>query len=463
MLQDNYNCIFWGSRSSGSASTENKQCYLYCNTTTGSNNKHVRLISTTTSSTDVWDGGEMTVGEMYTFNNIFCVNTMETMTYTLTLFAFNDIGNIRASNGICRIAQFTAYNNGTKIMDMIPVRKGNIGYMYDKVTGQLFGNQGTGNFVLGPDIYDYEIEYLQSSGTQYINTNLIHTVSNYEYYIDFTPLEDENETCIFGSSKSNYWDGQSWGTTNKLYIGSSKFEGYGFGRQANVRQTIKLVVSGNTINVYKNNIKYFENTFSDSIISGYPIYLFAYTFGSNSASGLCKAKVHAFSIIMNNVKVFDGIPVSKNEVGYMYDKISKKLFGNDGTDEFITGPIIYDDTQNYDAELTYLESSGTQYINCEYIPKGSDKIEVGVRSTTITHNFSNQTSYTLFNPIFGVRYNGSNQFWAMYVKNNTNTNYQLYYYNTYNNGDQYTYYTPYMNATTVLDWHNMKFNLGKYI
>jgi len=34
--------------------------------------------------------------------------------------------------------------------------------MYDKVSGQLFGNLGTNSFVLGPDIV--EIEYLESSG-----------------------------------------------------------------------------------------------------------------------------------------------------------------------------------------------------------------------------------------------------------------------------------------------------------
>jgi hypothetical protein len=38
------------------------------------------------------------------------------------------------------------------LRDFIPVRKGNIGYMYDRVSGQLFGNQGTGEFVLGPDL-----------------------------------------------------------------------------------------------------------------------------------------------------------------------------------------------------------------------------------------------------------------------------------------------------------------------
>lgn len=39
----------------------------------------------------------------------------------------------------------------TMLRDFIPVRVGQVGYMYDRVSGQLFGNQGTGNFVLGPD------------------------------------------------------------------------------------------------------------------------------------------------------------------------------------------------------------------------------------------------------------------------------------------------------------------------
>lgn len=41
--------------------------------------------------------------------------------------------------------------NNMLIADYIPVRVGNVGYMYDKVSGQLFGNQGTGQFIIGPD------------------------------------------------------------------------------------------------------------------------------------------------------------------------------------------------------------------------------------------------------------------------------------------------------------------------
>ena len=35
--------------------------------------------------------------------------------------------------------------------DFIPVRVGDVGYMYDRVSGELFGNSGTGAFIIGPD------------------------------------------------------------------------------------------------------------------------------------------------------------------------------------------------------------------------------------------------------------------------------------------------------------------------
>lgn len=52
---------------------------------------------------------------------------------------------------IGRIRRFYIKNNGVMKLDLIPVRVGNVGYMYDKVSGQLFGNAGTGEFILGPD------------------------------------------------------------------------------------------------------------------------------------------------------------------------------------------------------------------------------------------------------------------------------------------------------------------------
>lgn len=43
--------------------------------------------------------------------------------------------------------------SGTDVsIQLIPVRVGNVGYMYDKVSGQLYGNAGSGSFTLGPDV-----------------------------------------------------------------------------------------------------------------------------------------------------------------------------------------------------------------------------------------------------------------------------------------------------------------------
>ena len=51
-----------------------------------------------------------------------------------------------------KIMSFIMYDNGIILFDMVPVRVGQVGYMFDKVSGQLFGNSGSGDFILGNDI-----------------------------------------------------------------------------------------------------------------------------------------------------------------------------------------------------------------------------------------------------------------------------------------------------------------------
>lgn len=54
----------------------------------------------------------------------------------------------------CWYKQFTdaGHTAITKEIDLIPVRVGTTGYMYDKVSKQLFGNAGSGSFIVGDDI-----------------------------------------------------------------------------------------------------------------------------------------------------------------------------------------------------------------------------------------------------------------------------------------------------------------------
>ena len=67
---------------------------------------------------------------------------------------FFDYRETSSSSAVCHpllMKETAIYINNTKIIDFIPVRVGQVGYMYDKISNTLFGNSGTGNFVIGPD------------------------------------------------------------------------------------------------------------------------------------------------------------------------------------------------------------------------------------------------------------------------------------------------------------------------
>lgn len=51
-----------------------------------------------------------------------------------------------------RIYSCQIRDNGVLVRDFIPVRVGQVGCLYDKISGELFENNGTGSFTLGNDI-----------------------------------------------------------------------------------------------------------------------------------------------------------------------------------------------------------------------------------------------------------------------------------------------------------------------
>ena len=65
------------------------------------------------------------------------------------IYAFRN--NAQTEGASCNIYSIEIWDNNILVRDLIPVRKVNIGYMYDRVSGQFFGNEGTGDFVIGPD------------------------------------------------------------------------------------------------------------------------------------------------------------------------------------------------------------------------------------------------------------------------------------------------------------------------
>ena len=71
---------------------------------------------------------------------------------SLVLFGVNFYNTSTGAAKSLRVNQLSLFDkNSSLVADFIPIRKGNIGYMYDRVSGQLFGNAGTGGFIIGPD------------------------------------------------------------------------------------------------------------------------------------------------------------------------------------------------------------------------------------------------------------------------------------------------------------------------
>ena len=62
-------------------------------------------------------------------------------------------------------------------------------------------------------------------------------------------------------------------------------------------------------------------------------------FGSTSGSYPFVGKLYWLKFYQNNILVRDFIPVKLNNIGYMYDKVSKQLFGNVGSGSFTCGPV----------------------------------------------------------------------------------------------------------------------------
>ena len=73
----------------------------------------------------------------------------------MELFAIRGIGSsteiVGTWAGLCYYFKLVTVE-GETVLDLIPVRVGSVGYMYDRVSGKLYGNAAdSGAFILGPD------------------------------------------------------------------------------------------------------------------------------------------------------------------------------------------------------------------------------------------------------------------------------------------------------------------------
>ncbi len=186
-----------------------------------------------------------------------------------------------------------------------------------------------------------ELEWIKSSGTQYIDTGYKATSENYRIQCKFYFDTLVNSTVPFGGGSST--DIISVLLRNNtqfhFYVGSGSVSATDFNVAKNVEYEMECLAKNGTFTVTVNGTKY-SGSYSGSINKDYSLAIFG-----NNASGtvgqLASMRYSAFQIYDNDVLVRDFVPC-KNPSGAvgLYDEVSGAFYANKGTGSFAAGSVV---------------------------------------------------------------------------------------------------------------------------
>ncbi len=114
------------------------------------------------------DNGNYGIDEIHNIESEIIYNSAN----KIMLFAYNETGKYPLYG---KIYSFSIKDkNGTLIMDLVPLvrQSDGVACMYDKIGNKYYYNAGKGDFLTNLDNYT-RVEYLKSTGTQYINTGYL--------------------------------------------------------------------------------------------------------------------------------------------------------------------------------------------------------------------------------------------------------------------------------------------------
>lgn len=180
-----------------------------------------------------------------------------------------------------------------------------------------------------------ELAYLQSSGTQSINTGILGK-SGLKVEIKASFLAPSSTAFLFGSRANTY-------TNCFVLLTMNSHIRTDYGTSSNYEISDTLLTSTNPYVIVKDqNLTYIDGVLKSTLTqatfsNAYPMFLFsANTTGATSTS--IKAKIYYCKIWDSNGTLLrDFIPVNKDGVCCMHDKVTMGYFYNQGTGEFIGG------------------------------------------------------------------------------------------------------------------------------
>ena len=294
--------------------------------------------------------------------------------------------------------------------------------MYDLVEGKLYYNQGTGTFAAGSATgdpvyigdfarkikkgyvgvpgYCTPVEYIQSTGTQYIDTGF-KTTANTRVLIDFKMDTYITQDRFFGSYSTN-------GIFYCFYINGNQQYGYAYQDDSGNWVNTGKAVTNNRIQVdfngYAKTLSISGGVSYSSSLSGGAtkgsdtnLFLFTNSEANGTASQKSKIRLYSCKIYDGETLVRDYIPVLTNtNIACLYDNVTQELYLNKGTGSFGYGSATGDDPIDLGmtarriirgyvgvnsliyTPVEYIESSGTQYVDTGVKPTNTTKVEIKI-------------------------------------------------------------------------------------
>lgn len=293
------------------------------------------------------------------------------------------------------------WKNGELIYHLVPCidksDENNVACMYDLVSKQAFYNQGTGKFLTEKDYLNqlnnnYNLPsgfkkcvYLQSDGTQWINTQVIPNSETGLYfkalqlsYGNFVPLGvEQNGYTIYPPRYSNKDLYYKWGNTSTKMMTWDKADD---------------LIFSSSINLYNSKLAIFNSSDSDasSIITQagtftIPIWLFTYNANGsyNATYGKWGGRIYRAQITHGDALIHDYVPcLDANGRPCMYDLIEEEaLYNQSGGVEF--SYCVEHQLPSDFVKLKYLESTGTQFIKTGYIPTNNTGLYIDAYNVKI--------------------------------------------------------------------------------
>ena len=260
---------------------------------------------------------------------------------SISIFAQNNTSWLsKAKLYSCKI-----YKDTTLVRDFIPAKRVSDGMcgLWDKVNYKFYTDINGNNFTAGTEktaiaAIGTPIEYIQSSGTQYINSNFIPKATT-RTIMKAEPMAWSAWSAFFGTRNT------SSPTASQAYIAAIpaatlyRSDYFGSSLTAETPTIMQITNIDKNKNICSFNNIMITNT-SSTVNATTNMFLLALN-DVGTAKYFLSAKLYSCQIYDGNTLVRDFIPVKTTTNIYgLWDKINKVFYKNAGTGTFTGGPAV---------------------------------------------------------------------------------------------------------------------------